>query len=113
MNNKFENRHSDDPNAITTDDREVMEKTSLTGQDVKNALNENNVAQAMTSGKQFPETGPKLIFGVLLVITGIFIAFITAWTIFGIIIGALLVIGGIYLPFSNFGVERESRGSAH
>jgi len=103
MNNKFENKHSDNPNSLTTDDREVMEKTSLTPTDVTDALNENNVAETMASGAPVPETGPKLIFGILLVISGILIAVVTSISIIGIVIGAVFVIAGIILPFTNFG----------
>jgi uncharacterized membrane protein len=108
MENKFENRHSDDPNSLTTDDREVMKKKILSSTDVKNALNENKVGNALSSGRHFPETGPKLIFGVLLVITGIMIAVITSISVIGIVIGAVMVIAGIILPFSSIGVQRNT-----
>jgi uncharacterized membrane protein YccF (DUF307 family) len=103
MKNKFENKHSDDPNSLTTDDREVMKKTSITPTDVKDALNENNVAETIATGARVPKTAPKLIFGILLVITGILIAVVTSISIIGIVIGAVFIIAGIILPFSNLG----------
>ncbi|HEY8560729.1 MAG TPA: hypothetical protein VIL74_10170 [Pyrinomonadaceae bacterium] len=106
MENQFENKHTDDPNAVTTEDREVLSKKNITPTDVKNALNENNVAGTIASGARFPETGPRLILGILLVVSGILIAVITSATVFGIILGALFVIGGIMLPFSNLGAGR-------
>jgi hypothetical protein len=103
MKNKFENRHSDNPNSLTTEDREVLQKKNITPTDVKDALNENKVAETVVSGARFPETGPKLILGILLIIGGILIAVATSISVIGIVIGALFVIGGIILPFSNLG----------
>ncbi|HEY0458318.1 MAG TPA: hypothetical protein VGC97_04140 [Pyrinomonadaceae bacterium] len=102
MNEKFKNRHSDDPNSLTTDDREVMNVTNPSATDVKDALNENRTGAAIASGRHFPETGPRLIFGVVLVIAGIIIAVATSISVIGIIIGAVMVIAGIILPFVNF-----------
>jgi small-conductance mechanosensitive channel len=103
MNNKFEDKHSDDPDYLTTEDREVMKKKILNSTDIKNALNDRKVGEAITSSRRFPETGPKLIFGILLIISGVIIAVVTSISIIGIIIGAAMVIGGIILPFSNLG----------
>jgi hypothetical protein len=106
MNKKFKDKHSDDPNALTTADREVLKKKTITPTDIKDALNENNVAETIGSGARFPETGPKLILGVLLVVGGIIVAAVTSISIIGIVIGAIMVIAGILLPFSNFGAGR-------
>ena len=51
MENKFENRHSDDPNSLTTDDREVLKKKILSSTDVKNALNEVSGAKFKLLGQ--------------------------------------------------------------
>ena len=106
MKNKFENKHSDNPNSLTTEDREILKKKSITPADVKDALNENNVGEAVGSGAHFPETGPKLILGILLVISGILIAVVTSISVIGIVIGVVFVIAGIALPFSNLGAGR-------
>jgi uncharacterized membrane protein len=103
MSNKFENKHSDDPNSLTTEDKKVLNKKGITAEDVKDALSGNEAKKAAVSGMRAPEIGFKLIFGILLVVSGILIAVFTSLTIFGIIVGAIFVIVGIALPFSSIG----------
>ena len=50
-----------------------------------------------------PEIGFKLVFGILLVVSGILIAVFTSISVFGIIIGVIFVIVGIALPFTSIG----------
>jgi uncharacterized membrane protein len=111
MSNKFENKHSDDPNSLTTEDREVLKKTDITPTDVKDALTGNEANKAANSGMRAPEIGFKLIFGGLLVVGGILIAVTTSLTLFGIIIGAIFVIVGFALPFSSIGNTEPGRGN--
>lgn len=106
MNKKFADRHSDDPNSLTTDDRSVLEKEGLTPTDVRGALNDYKSGEAVASGRHFPETGPKLFIGILLVISGLIIGVVTSLSVIGIIVGAIMVIAGVALPFSNFGERR-------
>jgi hypothetical protein len=106
MNKKIENKGSDDPNSLTTEDRDVLKKKNITPTDVKDVLNESSVGETVVPGARFPETGPKLILGILLVLGGIIVAVVTSISIIGIVIGAIMVIAGIMLPFSNFGAGR-------
>ena len=102
MQNKFANKNTDDSNALTTDDREVMRQKNISPADVKDAINDKKVGETVASGARLPETGPKLIFSALLVISGILIAAVTSVSVIGIIIGLAFVVAGIILPFSNF-----------
>jgi hypothetical protein len=106
MENKFENRHSDNPNSLTTDDKQVLDKKSITPTDVKDALSGREANKAAVSGMRTPEIGFKLILGILLILSGIMIAVITSITLIGIVFGAVLVIAGIVLLFSDFGKVR-------
>ena len=108
MNNEFENRKSDDPNSLTTEDREVLKKKILSSTDIKDALSEYKTGGSLAPGSHFSETAPKLILGILMVISGIIIAVVTSISIIGIVVGAVLVIAGIALPFSNIGMRRGS-----
>jgi hypothetical protein len=108
MNSEFKNRHSDDPNSLTTEDREVLKKKILSSTDIKDALNEYKTGEPLVPVRHFSETAPKLILGILMVISGIIIAVVTSISIIGIVIGAALVLAGIALPFSNIGARRGS-----
>jgi len=106
MSKKFENKHSENPNALTAEDREVLEKKTITPADINDALHDKDMARAITTSARSSETGFRLILGIFLVISGIFIAVMTSVTIVGIILGALFVIGGMILPFTNLGAGR-------
>ena len=108
MNNEFKKRHSDDPDSLTTEDREVLKKKILSSTDIKDALNEYKTGKTLVPGRQFSETAPKLILGILMVVSGILIAVVTSISIIGIVIGAVLVLAGIALPFANIGARRGS-----
>ena len=106
MSKKFADKHSDDPNALTTEDREVLKKKTIAPGDVADPLSDDNALPSIVPGMRLIESAPKLIMAILLVVSGILIAVLTSLTIVGIILGALFVIGGIILPFTNLGAGR-------
>jgi hypothetical protein len=82
-------------------DRELMNKKGLSVEDVKGILTD----ETMTSGKNGGELTMMLaglIFGVLLIGTGVFIALTTYYSIFGILAGVVLAIAGVAIAYFGF-----------
>jgi len=106
MNNKSRNQQTDDPNELTREDREIMNKRFIRPSDIRDVIHDGHMKDTIASGARSSERAFRIILGALLVFSGIMIAVLTAVTLVGVLIGAVFVIGGILLPFSSLGAGR-------
>ncbi len=97
MNNKTADELS--KSELGTDDRELLEKKSINMADVKSAVSDGSIGLGAEAGKNVLRTGAILIFSLLLLATGVFIAIFTSYTVLGLIIGVLMIIVAIAIPF--------------
>ena len=106
MNIQTKNQETDDPNELTEEDDEVMNKKSIRPSDFRDMIHDGHMKETIVTGARSSERAFKMILGALLVFSGIMIAILTALTLVGVLIGVVFVIGGILLPFSNLGAGR-------
>jgi hypothetical protein len=86
-------------------DRELMNKKGLSVEDIKGVLTDETMGSPAARADIF-KTLAVIVFGILLVATGVFIAVTTYYTIFGILAGAVMAIVGIALPI--YGLRSKS-----
>jgi len=106
MENKIEHDEADEPDSLTGEDWEVLNKRNLTPTDFKDILTGVDKQNFADRGIHATEIGFKLIFGGLLVLSGIMISIITAISVIGIFIGVLFVAAGLWIAA---GSGRETR----
>ena len=90
---------------LDTDDREVLEKKSINVADVKSAVSDSSLGLGANAGKSVLRTGAILVFSLLLLISGVFLAIFTSYTIFGLIIGIAMIVAAIGIPFMTLGKD--------
>lgn len=82
-------------------DRELMNKKGLSMDDVKGALTDRTMGSGKNGG-EFLMMAAGLVFGILLIGTGVFIAATTYYTIFGILAGVVLMLAGLAVIYFGF-----------
>jgi hypothetical protein len=86
---------------IGRDDRELMNKKGLTIEDVKGVMTDRTMSSGKNGG-EFAMMAAGLIFGLLLIVTGIFIALTTYYSIFGVVAGLVMIIAGFAVAYFGF-----------
>jgi hypothetical protein len=88
---------------LTGDDRAVMEKKSITPADIKGAIIDDPMGSKGAPGGNLLKTIVVIVFSLLLLAGGIFMAVFSSITVFGIIIGIVMIIAAIAIPFYALG----------
>jgi hypothetical protein len=106
MKNEIKDDRTGDPNELTREDWEILNKKSIRPSDFRDVIHDGEIKHTIVSGAHSSERIFRTLLGVLLVFSGIMIGVLTAFTLVGVLIGAVFVIGGILLPFSSLGAGR-------